>query len=275
MTQLQNLSKEKNFLRKTMWSFLFGSGVCFTMERMMGPGMVNMMIAAAKELYPDDPEKQIELCQNHCIFFNTQPTVGIIVPGIVLGLEMERAKTNEIPNELIQSVKTALAGPFAGIGDSLIQGLLIPILLSIAISLSDGGSVIGVLFLIGAYFLICYPLTWSLFKTGVQMGINGAERIISSGIKDRLISAVEILGILVVGAVTASTANVTTGLSFTFGELVIDVQSLLDKVYPGLLTIVALGGTLWLIRKKKVTPLKIMGLFLILSTIGYFTGILV
>ena len=106
------------------------------------------------------------------------------------------------------------------------------------------------------------------------MGINGAERIISSGIKDRLISAVEILGILVVGAVTASTANVTTGLSFTFGELVIDVQSLLDKVYPGLLTMVALGGTLWLIRKKKVTPLKIMGLFLILSTIGYFTGIL-
>ena len=78
------------------------------------------------------------------------------MPGIVLGLEMERAKTDEIPNELIQSVKTALAGPFAGIGDSLIQGLLIPILLSIAISLSDGGSVIGVLFLIGAYFLICF-----------------------------------------------------------------------------------------------------------------------
>ena len=61
MTQLQNLSKDKHFLRKTMWSFLFGSGVCFTMERMMGPGMVNMMIASAKELYPDDPEKQIEL----------------------------------------------------------------------------------------------------------------------------------------------------------------------------------------------------------------------
>ncbi len=50
-------------------------------------------------------------------------------------------------------------------------------------------------------------MTWTLFKTGVQMGINGAEQIISSGMKDRLISAVEILGILVVGAVTASTAN--------------------------------------------------------------------
>ncbi len=92
MTQNLNPAKDKRFLRKTMWSFLFTSGACFTMERMMGPGMVNMMIAAAQELYPNDPEKQIELCQNHCVFFNTRPTVGIIVPGIVLGLEIERAK---------------------------------------------------------------------------------------------------------------------------------------------------------------------------------------
>lgn len=38
MTQLQNLSKDKHFLRKTMWSFLFGSGVCFTNGKNDGPG---------------------------------------------------------------------------------------------------------------------------------------------------------------------------------------------------------------------------------------------
>ena len=58
----------------------------------MGPGMVNMMIAAAQELYPNDPEKQIELCQNHCVFFNTRPTVGIIVPRDCIGIRNRTGK---------------------------------------------------------------------------------------------------------------------------------------------------------------------------------------
>lgn len=66
----------------------------------MGPGMVNMMIASAKELYPDDPEKQIELCQNHCVFFNTQPTVGIIVPGLCWDWKWKERKRMRFPMNL-------------------------------------------------------------------------------------------------------------------------------------------------------------------------------
>ena len=56
-----------------------------------------------------------------------------MVTGIALGMEEERACGKEVPDELIQSVKTSLMGPFAGIGDSLFIGTLIPILLSIGL----------------------------------------------------------------------------------------------------------------------------------------------
>lgn len=38
-------------------------------------------------------------------------------------------------------------GPIAGIGDSLLVGTLIPILLGIALGLSSGGSIVGSYFL--------------------------------------------------------------------------------------------------------------------------------
>ena len=97
--------------------------------------MVCMLAKVADQIYPDDIEKQKELCRNHEVFFNTQQGLGAVIYGIVLGMEVERAKDSSVSNELIQSIKQALAGPLAGLGDSLIQALLTPIIISIGIGL--------------------------------------------------------------------------------------------------------------------------------------------
>ena len=85
-------------------------------------------------------------------FFNTEPQVGSIIVGVTAGLEEARANGNEgVDAETINGLRAGLMGPIAGIGDSLLVGTLIPILLGIALGLSTGGSIIGPLFYINRY----------------------------------------------------------------------------------------------------------------------------
>ena len=161
---------DKKDIRKCYVNWLTFALGCQNMERMMAPAFVRMMGLVADKLY-DDPEEQKALMDRHTQFFNTEEAMGAIVPGIVLGMEEKRAEGEDISDELIQSTKTALMGPFAGMGDSLIGGTLRPILLSIAMGLSaTSGSVAGPLFYCVAWLAIIIPVTWLLFSRGYKLG---------------------------------------------------------------------------------------------------------
>lgn len=59
---------------------------------------------------------------------------------------MEEARANGaegIDDEMINGIRAGLMGPLAGIGDSLIVGTYIPILLGIALGFAEGGSPLG------------------------------------------------------------------------------------------------------------------------------------
>ncbi len=264
-------------LKKLTWkgyfACIFFSMRMFTFERMMGPDMVSFVIAMADDLYPNDPEKQRELAMNHRVFFNTQPTLGTIVWGVVLGLEIERSQNEEMTDEIIQNIKAAIAAPMAGIGDTVAQSLLVPILLSIGIGLSSEGSTMGFWFFIIVYCVIMYPLSYFLFKIGLTLGIDGAEMLLSSGLKDRIINAIQTLGIVVIGAVIASTANVTTKLEYVNGEMAVNVQEILDSIFPGLLSLLGAFLVYGIFKKFKIKPITMMLGMLAVAVVAYFTGI--
>lgn len=266
---------KKRLLIKGYIACIFFSMRLFTFERMMGPDIVSFVLAVAKELYPNNEKKQRELAMNHCVFFNTQPVVGTIVWGVILGLEMERVKNPEgITNDVIQSIKAAIGAPIAGIGDTLYQSLLLPILLSIGIGMSSEGSVIGFWFFVIVYCLIIYPLSFFLFKLGMDMGINGAEVLLSSGLKDRIVSAIETLGVIVIGGVIASTANITTTLEYVHGEMSVNVQDILDSILPGLLPLLGTFLVYALFKKKHVKPVTMMLGMLVVAIVCYLLKIM-
>lgn len=270
-----NAADKKRILKKGFLAYELYTMRMFTFERMMGPNMVSFMLALKEELYPHDEVKQRELAVNHCVFFNTQPTLGSIVWGIVLGLEMERAKNpDSISNDMIQSIKAAIAAPVAGIGDTIAQSLIIPILLSIAISMASAGSSAGFWFMVLVYSLIMYPAGYFLLKLGLNMGIEGAEKLLGSGIKDRVVAAIETLGIIVVGGVVASITNIKTKLEFVNGEMTVNVQSILDSIMPGLLGLLGAFLVFYLFKKKHVKPVAMMLWMLVAATVCYFLGIL-
>ena len=57
-TQLAGLKTDKRFIRRIYIRLMFHLNQLFTMERMQGPTMELMAISAAKDLYPNEPEKQ-------------------------------------------------------------------------------------------------------------------------------------------------------------------------------------------------------------------------
>lgn len=62
--------------------------------------------------------------------------LGTVIVGVTASMEEARASKNEIDGETINDMRAGLMGPIAGIGDSLVDGTLIPILLGISLGMS-------------------------------------------------------------------------------------------------------------------------------------------
>ena len=62
-------------------------------------------------------------------YFNTEPQTGQLINGITASLEENIALDGGVSEEMPNNVKATLMGPLAGIGDSLMQGIIVPILL--------------------------------------------------------------------------------------------------------------------------------------------------
>lgn len=261
----------KSAIPRTYWDWMFYNLSVQNFKRMQGPAIIKMLADVREDLYPGDPEAQQEMLERHEVFFNTEPYLGSIVPGIVLGMEASKAEGNdEISSEFINSIKTALMGPFAGIGDSLLPGTLIPILLSIALGMSPNGEVTGQVFYIVVFLAIMLPLTWFLFKAGA----NAAELVLSGGIKDKVTRAAEVVGLIVVGAICAQYSKFNIGLVYTSGDLTINIAGILDSIFPELPVLIVSFVTYWLMVKKNWSAGKSMLLMLVISIVGYFTTIL-
>ena len=275
MSEKENKSLlSKKAIRKSYLNWMFFNLSVQNFERMEAPAIVKMLADVREDLYPDDIKAQQEMLARHTIFFNTEPNLGAIVPGIVLGMEAEKAAGGDVSEEFINAIKTALMGPFAGIGDSLLPGTLCPILLSIAMGMCKNGEIIGPLFYIIVFLGIMIPLTWFLFSYGVKAGANAATMVLSGGIKDRITRAAEIIGLVVVGAVTASYAVVNIGLVYKSGDLTINLASILDSLMPKLPVLLMAYLAYYFTIKRKWSANKLMLFFLIVAIVGYFTTIL-
>ena len=122
-------------------------------------------------------KRQAAALLRHVTLFNTEAQVGSICNGIVCGLEEANANGQCTP-EVIESVKVALIGPTSAIGDSLWVATIIPILLTICLSISQSSPTsawIGPLLYMIAYPIITYTLSWWLFRMGYRSGLEGMQ----------------------------------------------------------------------------------------------------
>mgnify|MGYP003611784894 FL=1 len=121
-------------MNKSFLSWFYGNLTCFSQEHMQTFGYLCAMLPVVNELY-DNKKKKKAAMSTYTAFFNTEPQIGALVVGMTAGLEEARANGQSIDDEAINGIRAGLMGPLAGIGDSMIVGTLIPILLGIGLGL--------------------------------------------------------------------------------------------------------------------------------------------
>lgn len=265
----------KKDIRKCYRNWITYALGCQNMERMMAPAFTRMFGLVADKLY-DDVEDQKKLMKRHTQFFNTEEAMGAIIPGIILGMEEKRSEGEDIPDEVILSTKTALMGPFAGIGDSLIGGTFRPILCSIAMGLSaTTGSMAGPLFYCVAWLGVIVPGTWLLFNNGYRLGINAADVVFAGGRKDIITRGANLVGLIVVGAISAQYVAATSGWAYRSGEMLITFQGVLDQIFPKLLPLLLTLFAWYLLDKKNMKIGRVFIIFIIIAVVGSLSELLI
>ena len=244
----------------------------FNFETMQGMGFEWAMLPIINKLYKD-PEKRKEAYRRHIGYFNSHPWTCGPIFGIVASMEERMAMGDEdVTEESIQGVKGALMGPLAGIGDSLLWGTLRPIVAGVCASMAlAGNSLAPLIFAVGLNVIHFGMMYW-----GVSFGYNFADQFMTKMESMQIkvwMEAATILGLFVVGGLTATWLNVTTPLVYTVGEASTALQTQLDAVMPKLLPLLVTLGVFGLLRKGKSTTFVMILLIVAGFFLGYF-GIL-
>lgn len=262
----------KKTLVKT-WLWTTSTESCYNYERLQALGAANLMLTPIRELY-DTNEKRVEELKKYMVFYNSEVfTVGPIINGIACSMEEARANGENVSAEDINAVRTGLMGPVAGIGDTIMQGILFPILFGIGCSMALDKSFLGPILSFVVFEALIFGCGYFMFMTGYKQGKSSLLKILKNGTIDRIINSFSIVGLMVVGSMAATRVTINTPLAFSIGEGSTAIQSVLDSLAPGL---IPLGITLlvwWMLRKKVNTVWIIVAIFLV-GILGYYTGIL-
>ena len=262
----------KNTLNKSFNLWFWGALTCFSQEHMQTFGYLSSMLPIIKELYPDKKDQQ-EKIHAYTAFFNTNPMLGSVIIGTTASMEEARANGKGIDGETINDMRAGLMGPIAGIGDSLIDGTLIPILLGLALGMSQNGSPVGAIFYIIVWDLIAYFGQRFLYFRGYRLGDKAVSILVGKQGK-AIRHAISIVGGMVVGGVLATWVNVTTSLQLkdSTGKVFLNLQKQLDSIYPGLLTVIVTVLCWWLMAKKHVSAIWTMIILIFFALLGVLVG---
>ena len=260
---------------KAAWYWTFFHHCTQNYERMMGLAFCATLAKPLKKLYGSDKKGLSDALTRNMAFFNTEPQLGSLIPGMTLALEEAKANGEPVDPEVITSTKSALMGPFAGIGDSILVGTYNPILLSIGIGLSAGGSPIGAIFFFLTWTISVVALKYFGFIKGYSMGMDAVTSLLHSGLKEKIVTALNIIGLIVIGGVASTTVAAPIKLAFVAGEMNVEIQaSILDKILPGLVPMLLTLLCYWLIDKKGWSANKIILLILAIAAVCVPLGIM-
>ncbi|WP_199483618.1 MULTISPECIES: PTS system mannose/fructose/sorbose family transporter subunit IID [Bacillota] len=257
MTSNNELITKKD-LRKIFWRSL-PMEFSWHYERQMHMGFEFMMIPALKKIYKDDPEKYKEALQRNLEFFNCSMYVTTFIGSIVASMEEMNAKQDDFDPTSISTMKVALMGPLAGIGDSLFFGTIRIIAIGIGTSLAAQGNILGTLLFLLVFNVPAFLVRYFGAMKGYELGANYLEKIQKSGMMDKFMMAASIVGVMVIGGMTKELITVTTPLAIGTGDAAASIQEILDGIMPGMMSLGVMGIYYWLLKKKVNVIAMIVG----------------
>lgn len=244
--------------------WVYFSHACYNYERMQGNSFAQSMAYSLKRLYPDEQKLGSEL-KKHTSFFNTEPNVGCVIHGIVLGMEEKRANGQDVSAEQISNIKTGLMGAIAGLGDPLTQGIIVPVLLALGMYFAVGGNIAGPI----SYFIAVNIVMWGIacftWNAGYKQGTDAVMKLMEGNLQSRISRAAGILGCMMLGAMVSEFTGIT------FLDAAVSSAAILSRHLPVTLSLLATLLCYLLVKRGISTRLMVLGIFavgFILSLLG-------
>jgi PTS system mannose-specific IID component len=259
-----------------LWTFFAHAN--YSYERLQGTGFAHAMTPIIKRLYttPDDIRDALK---RHLVFFNTEPNFGNVVHGTVIAMEEQRANGAAIDDDAINSVKSGLMGPMAGIGDTLSQSTITPILLALGIGIAGGtasgsavptlsgatGNPLGAIIYMVLVSIVIVAIGYTAWMQGYSRGRSFVTEILKSGAIDRVLIGAGVLGNMVLGALAATFVVVNLAPTVTIAGAQMNLQAaIIDPLFPGALALGLVVMTWWLLQRR-VNPLALLAIYLVFS----------
>lgn len=267
---------EKKVSRKALFAtasriLLFENSVNF--ERMQSLAFTFTMIPVLKELYKKK-EDLTQALQRHLQFFNCNVFTGALITGVTVAMEEKKANGVEISDDSINSVKTGLMGPAAGIGDALFWGTFVPIVGGIAASMGSTGNafapILHQLLRIGVYVACIFLFVRFGYNQGIQL-----FQFVGQSAVNKIRQGATILASIVLGGLVASLVSAQTAITWTSGEVQVKLQEMLDQIFPNLLPLSLFLLLFYLLNRRKWSPLLVIGFVFVIGIAASFFQLLV
>ncbi|HBI7027974.1 TPA: PTS system mannose/fructose/sorbose family transporter subunit IID [Clostridium perfringens] len=261
---------KSDYIKTSLRAFFLQNG--FNYGNYQGLGYANILYPALKKIYRNNEEGFKKALGENVEFFNSNPHFLPFITSLHLvmldsGRSSEEART----------IKLALMGPLAGIGDSLSQFCLAPLFSTIAASLAQDGLIAGpILFFVAMNAIL---LTIKLL-TGIYGYKLGTSIIDVLSEKMAQISAVaSMIGVTVISGLAVSFTKIQIAYKYTAqmpdgAEKVVSIQEMLDKIAPALLPALYTILIFYLIKKRKWTTYHLVILTIVLGILGSVLKIL-
>ena len=266
MKLTNNLSREdKKMINSICWRSL--NAHCSRVggqARQMAIGFLWQIMPALNRYYKDQPEKKKEALYRHVQFCNVSNAIYQFLAGLVASMEKENSEVDDFDTSSIVAIKAALMGPLAGIGDSLLFSVVRVIAAGIGISFALQGSILGPILFFLIYNGCTMALRFSLGYVGFISGSSFITNMYQNGTLKILTKCAGILGLIMVGAMTASTVKFTTAISIPIpGGEAVALQSSLDTLFLGLVPLLLTFGCKKLLDKNVNINWIMVGIFVL------------
>ena len=253
-------------ITKAWFIYWLGAEVSSSYERLQSLIFCASMTPIIKKLYPQK-EEQVEALKRHLNFFNSEQTFGAVIQGISIAMEEQKTRG--------EAIKTGLMGPLAGMGDSIIWAAVMPLLIAIFIPFAANGSAMGGILPLILYPAITLAISYGMVHKGYTLGRDSIISLLQGGRIKELIYGANVLGLIMMGALSASFVKITSPLKISAlkGSEVV-VQQILDSIAPGLLPLAAVFAIYFYLVKKGPRYTTILLSIVALSVVCSLLGVL-
>lgn len=228
-------------------------------------------LAPAFERFYPDKERRRDAMIRHSSWYNITSNVGTFCMGLVAAMEKENSEKPDFDTQSIDAVKASLMGPMSGIGDAIFWGVLRVIAAAVGMALSaETGSILGPIVFLLIYNIPSILCRWYLTVLGYRVGSSFLTKLYEGGLMDLITKLAGILGLIMIGAMTASFVKFNCIITIPAGDGdPVQVQTYLDTIFKGLVPILYTLGCLKLLRKNVNVTWLIVGTMVIGLLLGF------